>query len=185
MSEAGYPSAAAGRRRTAATAIAGTAVTIAYAYLAVLQILVLNPLAAVPGAGLEQIWADLAAANESLGVPGVLLGMTVGPVVALTLLVHALWGTDPSPRNVATAYLALLAFGAPAYFVASLGAGMALADTYGISGGDHSPWAQLLHATSGIAFLGLAGLWAWASFARRSAVAEQPRPGPSSSDVLR
>lgn len=48
-------------------------------------------------------------------------------------------------------FLALLMLGAVGYFVASFGAGMALADTFGISGADYSPWARPLYVVSALA----------------------------------
>lgn len=184
MSNAGNPRMTTLRRRTVAIAIVGTSVIFAYALLAVLQILVLNPLAAVPGADLAQILADVEAAGESLGVPVVIYIMRAGLVASLALLVLAAWGHHRSPRAVARYYLTLLMLGAPAYFVASFGAGMALADTYGIGGMDHSPWAEPLYATSGIAMVGLAGLWVW-NLARGRAEAGPPDQAASGPDVLR
>ena len=60
---------------------------------------------------------------------------------------------EPGRDAVGAEDLALLVLGAPAYVVASFPAGMSLADTYGISGGDHSPWASPLFATSLAALL--------------------------------
>lgn len=62
-------------------------------------------------------------------------------------------GRLASPIGPALAYLVLLVLGAPAYVVASFPAGMSLADTYAISGGDHSPWASPLFAISLAALL--------------------------------
>ena len=141
------------RRRPIVVAVIGTVVVVAYALLAAVQILVLNPLAAVPGAELSQIYADVAAAGESMGAPLVMAGLAVGPVVAIGLLVRAWRRPDGEARIVAVQYLALVALGAFGYFWASFGPGMALADTYGIGGGDHSPWAKPLQAASGVAFV--------------------------------
>ena len=141
------------RRRPIVVAVIGTVVVVAYALLAAVQILVLNPLAAVPGAELSQIYADVSAAGESMGAPLVLAGLAVGPVVAVGLLLRTRRRPDGEARIVAVQYLALVALGAFGYFWASFGPGMALADTYGISGGDHSPWATPLQAVSGVAFV--------------------------------
>lgn len=184
MLDSGSQEMAARRLQTVTIAGLGTAVTVGYACLAVLQILVLNPLAAVPGAGLDQIWAGLATAGESLGAPRVLVIMGVGPLVALALLLFAATSAETAPPTVATAYLTLVVFGSPAYFVASFGAGMALADTFGINGGDYSPWARPLHATSGIAILGLVALGVW-HLLRRGVRAGQPGEPPSFPTVLR
>lgn len=141
------------RRRPLVVAVVGTVVVVAYALLAAVQILVLNPLAAVPGAELSQIYADVSAVGESMGAPLVLAGLAVGPVVAVGLLLRTRRRPDGEARIVAVQYLALVALGAFGYFWASFGPGMALADTYGISGGDHSPWATPLQAVSGVAFV--------------------------------
>lgn len=139
--------------RPLVVAVVGTGVVVAYALLAAVQILVLNPLAAVPGAELSQIYADVAAAGESMGAPLVLASLAVGPIVAIGLLVRTWRRSDGEARIVATQYLALVALGALGYFWASFGPGIALADTYLISGGDHSEWSAPLRATSGVAFV--------------------------------
>lgn len=141
------------RLRSRVVAIVGTVVVVAYALVAAVQILVLNPLAAVPGVELSQIYADVAAAGESMDAPLVLAGLAVGPAVAIALLVRTWRRPDGEARIVVVQYLALVALGAFGYFWASFGPGMALADTYGISGGDHSPWAAPLQAASGVAFV--------------------------------
>ena len=56
---------------TQRVALVGTLAVLAYAALAGLQILVLNPLAAVPGRTLPQIEAEMARWGESLGAPWV------------------------------------------------------------------------------------------------------------------
>ena len=58
-------------------------------------------------------------------------------------------------------FLVLLALGAPAYFWANFGPGMALADTFFVSGGDHSPWSAPLYVTSGLAVLARVGQVVW------------------------
>lgn len=140
------PPEGAGRARIAVAAM-GTALVIAYAALMVLQILVLNPLAAAPGRTLEQIHLDMEAANQSL-MPGFAIGIPAFGV-ALALVLAAIGMRARMPASVlGMGYLALLVVGSPAYLVASFGAGMSLADTYSIGGADHSPWSLLLHGTS-------------------------------------
>ena len=51
-------------------------------------------------------------------------------------------------RAIGIGYASLLAFGAPAYFIASFGPGMALADTYLTPGADHSGWSFVLYGVS-------------------------------------
>ena len=147
------------RRTAVMVAVLGTVSVVAYGLLAAVQIMVLNPLAAVPDVGLGQIRADMDAAGETLGAWWVL--MAVGPALVIALLVRVGKRPELQPRMVASRYLILLALGTPAYFIASFGPGMALADRYGIGGGDASPWAVPLHVTSMLAVIALAGLAAW------------------------
>lgn len=146
------------RLRAGWLAVVGTVVVLGYALLALVQIFRLNPQAAVPGATLDQIRADMAAAGESVNTGVALVIMGIGPLVAVLLLVISLTRTDVSPLAIAVGYLTLIAFGPVAYFAASFGPGMSLADTYGIGGADHSPWAVPLYATSVAAFLALAAI---------------------------
>lgn len=143
------------RRRHIAVALIGVILVAAFAALGALQILVLNPLAAVPGKTLEQIRDEMAVQGESLGPGPVVIFVAIGLVLALLVLVLAAPRKDATVRGIASAYLVILAAGSPAYFVASFGAGMALADTFMISGADYSPWANVLYAVSGLAVLGL------------------------------
>ncbi len=133
-------------------ALVGTTVVVAYAVVAVVQVLVLNPLSAVPGQPLGQIYADVEAAGESMGVGFVIVFLALGPAIAMALLTRA----RKAPRSVVAGwYLALVALGAPAYFWASFGPGLALADAYLASGGDHSAWGLVLYALSGLALVAL------------------------------
>ncbi len=144
-------------RAALATAMAGTVVVAAYAALAAVQMLVLNPLAAVPGRTLSQIHAEMAAAGESPGTAGVLVVLGVGVALAVAGVVVVRRGAAAT-ATVAIGYLVLLALGAPAYFLASFGPGVSLADTYFISGGDHAPWAKPLYAVSLVALVAIAFL---------------------------
>ena len=142
-------------RGRVAVALVGTSLVLAYATLAVVQILVLNPLAAAPGRTLSQVHRDLEAADQSLS-PVFAVGIpALGVVLALALGVFGM-RSRTSVFTLALGYLALLIAGTPAYFVASFGAGMSLADTYFIGGADHSPWSWPLHATSAAATVLLA-----------------------------
>ena len=155
--------------RSAALSIAvgGFAAVLAYAAWAVAQILWWNPLAAASGRTYPQIMADLAAAGESLNVPAAVGIMAVGPAIALGLLVAAVFGWPPDPWPIAHGILALLVFGPAAYFCASFGAGMALADTYMISGADASPLALPLFAVSIAALVAWIAVPSWHALARR------------------
>lgn len=145
-------------RRARLVAVVGLALVTLYAALAAVQALVLNPLAAAPGRTLTQIVDDVEASHDSLGTwvtLGVLLG---GVLLALTLVLITWLSAAPRPCHVAAWFLGMLAAGSPAYFMASFGPGMALADTYGISGADTSPWGLPLHLVSAAALLGLVGV---------------------------
>ena len=135
---------------TLAIGAAGALLVMAYATLAAVQILVLNPLAAVPGKSLGRIHADMAAMNESPGSAMTLTILGAGVALALVVLLLLLLTVRPdsTPTAAVVAYLTMLAFGAPAYFIASFGPGMSLADTYGIGGADYSRWALPLYAIS-------------------------------------
>ena len=146
-------------RRLSARAVAliGTGAVVAYALLAAVQILVWNPQAAVPGVGLDQIYADVAATGESMAAGMVIAFLAVGPLLAIALLVGAWRRPEGRASVVGVPFLVLLALGAPAYFWANFGPGMALADTFFVSGGDHSAWSAPLYVTSGLAVLALVG----------------------------
>ncbi|HEY8588677.1 MAG TPA: hypothetical protein VIL55_03890 [Naasia sp.] len=141
-------------RRPVLAAVLGWSLVAAYSAVGAVQILVWNPLAAAPDRSLTQIRADLDRAGEQLGEPWVFAFVAAGLGIGIAVLAAALaarWTT----RGVIRAYLVVLALGAPAYWAASFSAGMSLADTYGIGGGDHAPWGAALGAASAAAFLAL------------------------------
>jgi hypothetical protein len=144
---------------TIALAIGGTVVIFLYAALAATQILVLNPLAAVPGIRLEQIWVDIDAftgTSSSVVLTLVPLGLGVG--LAIILLVLLILARGATPLAAAFAYLGMLTLGAPAVFMASFPVGMDLADTYLIGGAPYALWTYLLYAVSGAAMVGALAL---------------------------
>lgn len=152
-----------------AVSILGLVTVLAYAALGALQILVLNPLAAVPGRSLPEIHHDLEGAGESFGVPLVIAVFALGAALAILLFVLVVARRDIGPSAAAVAFLAMLVFGAPAFFVASFGPGMALADTYSVSGGDHAPGGWILALVSAVAMLGLLAILVTDALARRRA----------------
>ncbi|MAM55291.1 MAG: hypothetical protein CMH35_10760 [Microbacterium sp.] len=154
--------------------VTGCGAIILYAVLAALQILVLNPLAAVPGAGLSEIYGGISQAGESPGIPLTLTVLGGGIVLALVLAALLLWNRATTPLAAAMAYLFMLALGAPALFIASFPAGMAVADTFLISGGDNSGWSTALYLFSTVALIAAAAL-ATADAVRRGSVEEKPR----------
>jgi hypothetical protein len=129
-------------------AVVGIVLVAAYAALGALQLLVFNPIAAAPELTLDEIHTALAAAGESVSPVPVIIFVWFGLVLACGVGVYATTAPTASPVLVAVLLLLILAFGTPAYFVASFSAGMALADTFFISGGDHSSWSTLLYVTS-------------------------------------
>ncbi|MEV8172657.1 hypothetical protein [Microbacterium sp. NPDC077486] len=135
--------------------VAGVLAVTAYAALAAVQILVLNPLAAAPGGlSLDEVRAAMSNAGESL-MPQTVLGI-LGAGVCLGVGTAVVCLLTRAPAVVAgMTFLALLMGGAPAYFVASFGPGMGLADTFGISGADASPWALPLYAVSALSAVGV------------------------------
>jgi len=134
-------------------AVGGTLLTGAYAGLGALQILVLNPMAAAPGLTLDQIHATMEATGESVSPLPVVIFVGFGLLLAIGVWLNAAASSSASPQVVAVMVLLILAFGAPAYFAASFPTGMALADTFAISGGDHSRWSNVLYLTSSAAFV--------------------------------
>lgn len=132
-------------------AIAGILLVAAYAGLGALQILVLNPLAAAPGLTLDEIHAALAATGESVSPVSVIIFVCLGLLLACAVGGYAITAPHASPVLVAILVLLIIAFGAPAYFAASFSTGMSLADTFLISGGDHSGWSTLLYVMSATA----------------------------------
>ncbi|MET2012624.1 hypothetical protein ABXJ56_13845 [Microbacterium chocolatum] len=144
------------RRSTGAVAIAtaGAVAVAAYATVAILQILLWNPLAAAPGLSLTEIHDEMAAAGERVFAPGVIGFLLVGPLLAVFLLIAA---RRPDTTRSATAigYLGVLAGGAVAYFLASFGPGMALADTFLISGADAAPAGWILLGVSAASVIAL------------------------------
>ena len=133
------------------------ALVAALAVLSALQIFVLNPLAAAPdGRGLGRVYADLGAAGEG-GFPFVLSALILAAGLGVAaILAFIVWRREEvDPLAVLALGLASLVAATPAYFIASFGMGMALADTYGIGGADHSPWARPIYVLSALALAAL------------------------------
>jgi hypothetical protein len=136
------------RRHAVGAAVIGTAAVGAYAVWAGVQILLLNPLAAVPGKTIEQIRAETTALGQPLGEPSTIVTLSLGVAMAVTALVFMLRSRAMTTTIVIAVYLGLLTVGAFGYFIASFGPGMSLADAYLISGGDYSPWGLPLYVIS-------------------------------------
>ena len=142
-------------RSAVGLAALGMLLVVAYAAWAAFQILVLNPLAAVPGMSVGDVHAAMTAAEQWTGPASVYAPLGVGVLLAVGMFLVVISTGTPAITTVA-AYLALLVLGAPGYFWASFGVGMGLADTFNIGGGDHSPWSLPLYAVSLAALVGLA-----------------------------
>ena len=98
-------------------------------------------------ASLGEVYEAVAATGDSIGVAGVLVFLAIGPLIAGAVALTAR-RADATARGIALAMCGIVMFGAPAYFMASFGPGMALADALMISGADHSRWSLVLYAAS-------------------------------------
>lgn len=140
--------------------LVGSILIIAYTVLALVQILVLNPQAAVPGMPLDEIWREVFRSKGNADPLVVTVVLALGPLLTIGLTVCAIVWLRRRLWVVVACFLALLVLGTPAYVVASFSPGMNLADTFGIDGADYSPWALPLFMTSAIALvlLGVAAI---------------------------
>lgn len=135
----------------------GVLSVVLYAAIAAVQILVLNPLAAGSGRSLVDTYAEMAAVGESIPVVATLVFLAVGVAIAVVIAVLSI-RSRLDATVTALLFLVVLALGVPAYFVASFGPGMSLADTFMISGADASPWAAPLYIVSLLAAGAIVGL---------------------------
>ena len=137
-------------RGTTPIAIGGVIAVTLYAVAAALQILVFTPLAVAPGRSLAEIHAEMDAAGESLGEASTLvilgLGVAFAVITAVTII-----RSRQRPAPAAIFMLALLIGGAPAFFIASFGPGMSLADTYFVSAGITLPGVLPFYTVSALA----------------------------------
>jgi hypothetical protein len=130
-------------------AVTGALVVTAYAALLALDALVLDPLAAVPGKSLAQVYAGVDAAGNSVAqdVAAVLVVAGIGVALAVGVAVLALWDGLPAPA-IAVLHLGLVVLGAFAAFQSTFFLGIDVADSFGTAGGTHSPWLAVLASTS-------------------------------------
>ena len=136
----------------------GSAALAAYSFAGALQTLVWNPLAAVPGATLGEIYTALDNAGESLGAPRVITWSAVGVALAAAALIATILTKAPRAGCVIAGYLALIVLAAPSHWFVAFTGGMGIADAFATSGGDHAPWGGLLYTASGLALLALVGM---------------------------
>lgn len=148
--------AAPSRASRSVVAIAGTLVVTAYAALLALDALVLDPLAAVPGRTLAQVYAqvDSVGADSRLDVAGVLVLAGTGVALAGFFAVAAVRGWVRLPVAV-VCHLAVLACGAGAVFQSGFFLAMDVADAHGIPGGRHGPSTGVLYGTSLLALVAI------------------------------
>ena len=144
------------RGRSVRVALVGLVLVAGYAVVGTLHTLVWNPLAAVPGATMEEIHAGLDQANESLGAPVVIVWAAVGVLLAAGLVVVGAGKRSDLPaKTVLVIDLLLLVFAAPSHWCAAFPAGMGIADAFATHGGDHAPWGIALYAASALALAAL------------------------------
>ncbi|WP_420368965.1 hypothetical protein [Curtobacterium sp. L1-20] len=139
-------------------AVVGVVVVAAYAALLAVNALVLDPLAAVPGQSLEQIYARVDVGNDvTQDVIGVVVVASIGVVLALTAAVVGLAARLPA-SVIAVLHLGVLAAGAVATFQSGFWLGMDVADSWPTDGGAHTIWAGVLYVTSLAALVAIPGV---------------------------
>jgi hypothetical protein len=147
-----------------ALALPFTVITWFLVVAGVLQIVLWNPLAKIPGLTLPEIHRAMAAADESSSsaMPLAWAVFWVAVAVSLPILcaVPNLRRFLPA-RRIIVLGLVLVGAAASCHWVASFGMGMSLADAFGTSGGDAAPGGAIIALVGQAAlvaalFLGLA-----------------------------
>jgi hypothetical protein len=147
------------QRRVVPIVLVGVLATAAYAMIGAFQILVWNPMAAVPGMSLQEIKTAMSAANESLVEAPVYVWALAGPIIALAFGILSIVRFPDSPWTVTRIFLILIILGTPTYFFASFNPGMSIADAFATSGGDHAPWSKILYSMSFLSLALLLATW--------------------------
>jgi hypothetical protein len=147
------------QRQIVPIVLVGVLATAAYATIGAFQILVWNPMAAVPSMSLQEIRTAMSAANESLVEAPVYAWALAGPIIALAFGVLSLVKFPDSPWAVTRVFLILIILGLPTYFFASFNPGMSIADAFATSGGDHAPWSRILYWMSLLSLVLLLATW--------------------------
>lgn len=151
--------------------IIGVLVVTAYAALAAVQITVWTPLAAVPGLALGEIRAEMASAGEHPGEAWVVTFLGAGVVIAIAAAIVLIRGRA-HPALATIVFASILMMGGPAFFVASFGPGMSLADTFFVSAGVALPGIAPFYLTSALMVPAIAAAGVvWTLSLRRIAVA--------------
>jgi len=137
-------------------AVVGVLVVALYAALLAVDALVLDPLAAVPGASLAEIHGRLDAQgfHVQTDIVVVIALASVGVVLAAGLSVLLLVTRAPT-HVIAAVLLAVVVLGGPASFWGGFALGMDVADGFGTDGGDHTIWAGVLYVTSLVALIAI------------------------------
>jgi len=137
-------------------AVVGVLVVALYAALLAVNALVLDPLAAVPGATLAEIHGRLDAQgfHVQTDIVVVIALASVGVVLAAGLSVLLLVTRAPT-HVIAAVLLAVVVLGGPASFWGGFALGMDVADGFGTDGGDHTIWAGVLYVTSLVALIAI------------------------------
>lgn len=143
------------QRRVMPIVLVGVLVTGAYAWIGAMQILVWNPMAAVPGMTLDEIKTAMSAANEPLAEAHVYVWAAIGVCLALGFGMYGVLKVPDLPWTIARWFLVILVLGTPTYFFASFNPGMSIADAFATSGGDHAPWSRILYGISLLALITL------------------------------
>lgn len=137
-------------------AVVGVLVVALYAALLAVNALVLDPLAAVPGATLAGIHAELIQQgfHVQTDIVVVIALASVGVVLAAGLSVLLLVTRAPT-HVIAAVLLAVVVLGGPVSFWSGFALGMDVADGFGTDGGDHTIWAGVLYVTSLVALIAI------------------------------
>ena len=143
------------RLGTRATALVGALVVLGGAALAVVHILIWNPLSKVPGLTLPEIYSQMAARSEPAEAAvawAVVWGVTWVPL-GLLFLATAIFGNRGvlrrlDARRVARAALVALIGIGFTQWVAGFSMGMSVADAFAVSGGDSALSGLLLTAAA-------------------------------------
>ncbi len=135
---------------------AGVAVVVLYAALLALNALVLDPLAAVPGSSLAEIYRHVDAAGNSTtqDVVGVAVTAGIGVLLGVGGAVLGLVARLPA-MTIAVVHLGVLAAGACATFQSMFFLAFDVADSYPVSGAAHTVWSGVLYGTSLTALVGI------------------------------
>jgi hypothetical protein len=137
-------------------AVVGVLVVALYAALLAVNALVLDPLAAVPGATLAEIHAELAQQGFPVGADvATVVGIAVVGVLFAAGLSVLLLITRAPAHVIAAVLLAVVVMGTPMSFVAALALGMDVADAYGVGGGAQTIWSGVLYVTSLVALIAI------------------------------